>query len=185
MNLEFCSICQCNIEKKDVSYLRCKHPFHSNCIINALRYSPECPVCRDVVESESVIRKLTSAMLNDLHEHANSIVAVKRVDEYIKNQRSNKSNILLEFENCVEDCRKTAAIITKNKKKQFKSFKKLYYENHMNEHMLFNKKKQKLYQATHKLKQHLNTSTQDFEHYMKYIYMKCGKSKLLPITTIF
>jgi len=48
MNDEKCSICRVEMDGKTQEYtLICKHRFHTECIIDALRRNPECPVCRD------------------------------------------------------------------------------------------------------------------------------------------
>lgn len=45
---EKCSICRVVMDGSTQEYaLNCKHRFHTECIIDALRRNPECPVCRD------------------------------------------------------------------------------------------------------------------------------------------
>ena len=48
MNDEKCSICRVLMDGSMQEYvLECKHRFHTECIIDALRRNPACPVCRD------------------------------------------------------------------------------------------------------------------------------------------
>lgn len=46
---ELCSVCRCDMDPADQSVisLECNHRFHSQCIVQSLRYSPRCPMCRD------------------------------------------------------------------------------------------------------------------------------------------
>eukprot|EP00966_Prymnesium_polylepis_P314241 7261825-Prymnesium_polylepis.1 len=48
-SVDACSIClETMLKPADTVALACGHFFHTNCIVEALRYSPRCPVCRDM-----------------------------------------------------------------------------------------------------------------------------------------
>ena len=42
-----CAICQNTCNSKSFYKLDCGHSFHSNCLIEAFRRDPRCPLCRD------------------------------------------------------------------------------------------------------------------------------------------
>jgi hypothetical protein len=55
MDVGKCSICLSNFTTSDMAVLRhCMHTFHRECIDEAVRTRPECPICRNPTQLEHI-----------------------------------------------------------------------------------------------------------------------------------
>ena len=55
---EVCSICREVMDDNKQNYLlQCNHRFHTECIIDSLRASNQCPICRDTGGNHTFVAK--------------------------------------------------------------------------------------------------------------------------------
>lgn len=60
--IEICSICLMTMDSANSTFchsLPCSHRFHTNCIVNSLRFDGRCPMCRDSGKSPKTIDDFT------------------------------------------------------------------------------------------------------------------------------
>lgn len=61
---EICSICQDNLSE-NVVRLKCRHMFHKECILEALRFDHRCPLCRVIISAPET--RLINETYTDLY----------------------------------------------------------------------------------------------------------------------
>jgi hypothetical protein len=83
-----CAICMCEVEVNDDCELRCKHPFHLECIKQL--HEPKCPVCRGTLEGSKLddrtLNKITTKQQEDQKERDDDVN--RRVEEIQRRQRA-------------------------------------------------------------------------------------------------
>ena len=52
-----CSICKDNIDDRDLVRLPCKHYFHKDCINEWFEIRNTCPLCRKIIDKNSLYRE--------------------------------------------------------------------------------------------------------------------------------
>jgi hypothetical protein len=179
-----CSICldTLNDDKKPITDLRCDHFFHTSCIVNALRYSSRCPVCRDTghdqLSRDSAIHAISDTLLERIHTQAVQITIRENAKRIMKG--STYKVVIDEYRDAVKACNKQARDIQSTKKQLFRVFREKYYKDYRIHHSEFKTRKRRLYRAMAQMKNVLNLPETEWTLFTKLIYDDCGRDTRLP-----